>query len=57
MADFKKLPPLSEAQLEIMDVVWDRGEVTVGDGRAPRRGTKYGADHDGSTEGQGLART
>jgi BlaI family transcriptional regulator, penicillinase repressor len=23
------LPPLSEAQLEIMNVVWDRGEVTV----------------------------
>src|SRR3954470_19023422 len=25
------LPPLSEAQLEIMNVVWDRGEVTVAD--------------------------
>ena len=25
------LPPLSEAQLEIMSVVWDRGEVTVAD--------------------------
>lgn len=25
------LPPLSEAQLEIMNVVWDRGEVTVGE--------------------------
>ena len=24
-------PPLSEAQLEIMHVVWDRGEVTVAD--------------------------
>ena len=24
-------PPLSEAQLEIMNVVWDRGEVTVAD--------------------------
>ena len=23
------LPPLSEAQLEIMNVVWDHGEVTV----------------------------
>jgi BlaI family transcriptional regulator, penicillinase repressor len=23
------LPPLSEAQLEIMNVVWERGEVTV----------------------------
>jgi BlaI family transcriptional regulator, penicillinase repressor len=23
------LPPLSEAQLEIMNLVWDRGEVTV----------------------------
>ncbi|MEX2120686.1 MAG: BlaI/MecI/CopY family transcriptional regulator [Pirellulales bacterium] len=27
----KKLPPLSESQLEIMDVVWDRGQVTVGE--------------------------
>lgn len=26
-----QLPPLSEAQLEIMNVVWDRGEVTVGE--------------------------
>ncbi len=25
------LPPLSEAQLEIMNVVWDRGEATVAD--------------------------
>jgi BlaI family penicillinase repressor len=25
------LPPLSEAQLEIMNVVWDRGDVTVAD--------------------------
>ena len=24
-------PPLSEAQMEIMNVVWDRGEVTVAD--------------------------
>jgi predicted transcriptional regulator len=24
-------PPLSEAQLELMNVVWDRGEVTVAD--------------------------
>lgn len=24
-------PPLSEAQLEIMNVVWDRGEATVAD--------------------------
>lgn len=26
----KALPPLSEAQLEIMNFVWDQGEVTVG---------------------------
>ena len=26
-------PPLSEAQLEIMNVVWGRGEVTVADAR------------------------
>src|SRR5271166_5737949 len=25
------LPPLSEAQLEIMNIVWDRGEATVAD--------------------------
>jgi BlaI family transcriptional regulator, penicillinase repressor len=25
------LPPLSEAQMDIMSVVWDRGEVTVAD--------------------------
>jgi len=27
----RELPPLSEAQLEIVNVVWDHGEVTVGD--------------------------
>ena len=27
----QSLPPLSEAQLEIMNVVWDRGDVTVGE--------------------------
>jgi predicted transcriptional regulator len=26
-----ELPPLSEAQLEIMNLVWERGEVTVGE--------------------------
>lgn len=31
MADPGPLPPLSEAQLEIMQVVWDRGEATVAD--------------------------
>ena len=25
------LPPLSEAQLEIMNIVWDRGKATVRD--------------------------
>jgi predicted transcriptional regulator len=30
MAEPPDLPPLSEAQMEIMNVVWDRGEVTVG---------------------------
>jgi predicted transcriptional regulator len=29
MVKDKQRPPLSEAQLEIMNVVWDRGEVTV----------------------------
>ena len=27
----RDLPPLSEAQLEIVNVVWDRGEATVGE--------------------------
>jgi len=31
MADPEPLPPLSEAQIEIMNIVWDRGEVTVAD--------------------------
>ena len=31
MPEAEPLPPLSEAQLEIMNVVWDRGEVTVAD--------------------------
>jgi predicted transcriptional regulator len=31
MANAKDLPPLSDAQLEIMHVVWDGGEVTVTD--------------------------
>ena len=31
MGSVKKLPPLSEAQLEIMNVVWDRGECSVAD--------------------------
>ena len=31
MLESEPLPPLSEAQLEIMNVVWDRGEVTVAD--------------------------
>jgi predicted transcriptional regulator len=31
MAPEHSRPPLSEAQLEIMNVVWDRGEVTVAD--------------------------
>lgn len=26
-----ELPPLSDAQLEIMNVVWDRGQTTVGE--------------------------
>ncbi len=29
MVESEPLPPLSEGQLEIMNVVWDRGEVTV----------------------------
>ncbi len=31
MSDANLRPPLSEAQLEIMNIVWDRGEVTVAD--------------------------
>ena len=31
MAERPELPPLSEAQMEIMNVVWERGEATVGE--------------------------
>src|SRR5258708_3889295 len=31
MAKPVSVPPLSEGQIEIMNVVWDRGEVTVAD--------------------------
>jgi predicted transcriptional regulator len=31
MAEQLGLPPLSEAQMEIMNVFWDRGEATVGE--------------------------
>jgi BlaI family penicillinase repressor len=31
MPDPVPLPPLSEAQMEIMNVIWDRGEATVAD--------------------------
>jgi BlaI family transcriptional regulator, penicillinase repressor len=31
MSGIKPLPPLSEAQMEIMNVVWNRGEATVAD--------------------------
>ena len=27
----EKLPPLSEVQMEIMSVIWDRGEATLGE--------------------------
>ena len=30
MAEMEQLAPLSDAQLEIMNVIWDRGEATVG---------------------------
>jgi predicted transcriptional regulator len=29
MAGIEPLPPLSEGQLELMNIVWDHGEVTV----------------------------
>jgi BlaI family transcriptional regulator, penicillinase repressor len=31
MSEHAPLPPLSEAQMEIMNVVWNRGEATVAD--------------------------
>lgn len=31
MNEVDPLPPLSQAQLEIMNVVWERGDVTVAD--------------------------
>ena len=52
--------PLSEAQLEIMNVVWARGEVTVaevwkGKGGPPQGGAEHRADLDGAAGGEGLA--
>ena len=39
-----RLPPLSDAQLEIMNVVWDRGEASVADvWRFSRRGARWPA--------------
>ena len=34
MSAAEQLPPLSEAQMEIMNVVWDEGEATVAEVRA-----------------------
>lgn len=34
MSELEPLPPLSEAQLEVMNVVWDRGGATVAEVRA-----------------------
>jgi BlaI family transcriptional regulator, penicillinase repressor len=31
MSEVEPLPPLSDAQMEIMNAVWDRGEATVAD--------------------------
>ena len=31
MSEQSPLPPLSEAQMEIMNIVWNRGEATVAD--------------------------
>ena len=31
MSELEPLPPLSEAQMEIMNVVWNRGKATVAD--------------------------
>ncbi len=31
MSELEPLPPLSDAQMEIMNAVWDRGEATVAD--------------------------
>ena len=40
MGDSAPLPPLSEAQMEIMHVVWDRGEATVAEVRAGLAGRR-----------------
>ena len=60
MSELEPLPPLSDAQMEIMNVVWDRGEV---DGRGclevaggPAEGRAEHGPHDAHAAGrEGLA--
>ena len=59
MSWHEALPPLSDAQMEIMNVVWDRGEATVADVwkvlSARRNLAEHGA-HDGhEARGEGMA--
>ena len=54
----RELPPLSDAQLEIMNVIWDSGEVAVGDvwrTLAARRAlAQYGCHRDYAVGREGL---
>jgi BlaI family penicillinase repressor len=40
MSEIESLPPLTEAQMEIMNVVWDKGEATVAEVRAKLPGRR-----------------
>jgi BlaI family penicillinase repressor len=40
MSETESLPPLTEAQMEIMNVVWDKGEATVAEVRAKLPGRR-----------------
>ena len=59
MTEPRELPPLSDAQMEIMNFVWDRGEATVGEvwrALAARRDLArvHCADDDRPSSGTGL---
>ena len=53
--------PMSEAQREIMEIFWQRGEAGVGEvwrtlSAAPLVGAEHGSDLDHTSGSQGMAR-
>ena len=62
MKESKETPPMSDAQREIMEIVWERGEAGVGEvwrALAQRRSAarQYGPDTDHTPGRQGMAGT